>query len=119
MSRIPIVVIKDFPAGTVVVRNDLEWNVEFDAPRQGIAYTNWFNDPQHIFFRGINRFPKVEYQDPITKNWVQLKPIYDENQFSIPGTAYFDLLGADINLFVKDGVSPSWLSDNPPVRLTY
>jgi len=121
-ATLPITVIPDLPPGTVVLRDDLNWDFDDLAlfPGQESAWTTWDKDPTHIFFRGQSRMPKVEYLNPLTKEWIALSTGLVNYSFSQPvGTARFDYSNNTIYLKVRDGVTWDWQYQNHPVRLTY
>jgi hypothetical protein len=121
-ASLPITVIPDIPSGKVVLRNDLTWDVDETAlfPGQESAWATWDNDPVHIFFRGMSRLPKVEYLNPLTKEWVVLSTSLVNYEFNQPaGTAQFDYPNNTIYLKVRDGVTWDWQNQNHSVRLTF
>jgi hypothetical protein len=64
--------------------------------------------------------PKVEYLNPLTKEWIALSTGLVNYSFSQPvGTARFDYSNNTIYLKVRDGVTWDWQYQNHPVRLTY
>jgi hypothetical protein len=113
-------VVKDIPAGTIVERSDLNWRVDQDLlGGTAEALTEWIFDPEHVFYRGMNRFPRIEYQPPNTNAWIQLDLIYKEKETSTKNYAFYRMLDATIYFNVKLGLGQNWQSTNPKVRLIY
>jgi hypothetical protein len=121
-ATLPIVAIPDIPTGTVIERTDLTWDVGQDfafGDGTPMASASWEYDPDHIFFRGLSRFPKVEYMDPTTNTWTQVAMVYNLDQSHPKNYVYFSLHGASLFFTFSEGIGTAWSSAHPKVRLIY
>jgi hypothetical protein len=124
-NTMSVEVVPDKPAGSQVVINNLEWSLAGNG--EYVAFTGLYNRSDLLFFRGNNRFPKVEYQDPRTGQWIlsartNSSPwdawdlgFYEEG-------AYFNIVDHNLEITVIAGVTADWLTSRnpkPAVRLTY
>lgn len=118
-----IYVVEDFPSGTQVVVNDLKWIVEDLGNNVFFANITLRNRPDLIFFRGANRFPKVEYQDPVTGQWQEIKRTEDYSFWEIYEGAYFGMNNDYyLDIYLIQGVTSNWKAyagRQAVVRLTY
>jgi len=117
-----IEVVKDFPSGTKVVVHDLKWIVDDLGNNVFFANTTLYNRPDLFFFRGANRFPQVEYQDPVTGQWQEIKRTENFSFWEIYEGAYFNLTDYYLDINLIQGVTSNWKAyagGQAVVRLTY